>query len=40
MTDVEPVAAAQPVMPAWEYAPAPESKDIVRLQDSYGRVQK
>ena len=36
MTDVEPVAAAQPVMPAWEYAPAPESKDIVRLQDRYG----
>ena len=36
MTDVEPVAAAQPVMPAWEYAPARESKDIVRLQDRYG----
>src|SRR5438034_10063924 len=36
MTDLEPVAAAQPVMPAWEYAPAPESKDIVRLQDRCG----
>src|SRR3989442_15634226 len=36
MTDLEPVAAAQPVVPAWEYAPAPESKDIVRLQDRYG----
>src|SRR6266576_3991900 len=36
MTDLEPVAPAQPVMPAWEYAPAPESKDIVRLQDRYG----
>jgi aldehyde dehydrogenase (NAD+) len=35
MTDLEPVPA-QPVMPAWEYAPAPESKDIVRLQDRYG----
>jgi aldehyde dehydrogenase (NAD+) len=35
MTDLEPVAPAQPVMPAWEYAPAPESKDIVRLQDRY-----
>jgi aldehyde dehydrogenase (NAD+) len=36
MTDLEPVAPAQPVMPAWEYAPAPESKDIVRLQERYG----
>ena len=36
MTDLEPVVPAQPVMPAWEYAPAPESKDIVRLQDRYG----
>jgi hypothetical protein len=34
MTYLEPVPA-QPVMPAWEYAPAPESKDIVRLQDRY-----
>ncbi len=25
-----------PAMPAWEYAPAPESKDIVRLHDRYG----
>jgi aldehyde dehydrogenase (NAD+) len=36
MTDLEPVAPAQPVMPTWEYSPAPESKDIVRLQDRYG----
>jgi aldehyde dehydrogenase (NAD+) len=36
MTDLEPVAPAQPVMLGWEYAPAPESKDIVRLQDRYG----
>src|SRR5438552_16196214 len=36
MSDLEPAAAAQPLMPAWEYAPAPESKDIVRLQDRYG----
>jgi aldehyde dehydrogenase (NAD+) len=36
MTDLEPVAPAQPVMPTWEYAAAPESKDIVRLQDRYG----
>ena len=25
-----------PAMPPWEYAPAPEATDIVRLQDSYG----
>jgi aldehyde dehydrogenase (NAD+) len=25
-----------PAMPAWEYAPAPEARDIVRLQDRYG----
>ena len=36
MSDVEPAAAAQPLMPAWEYAPAPESRDIVRLRDRYG----
>jgi aldehyde dehydrogenase (NAD+) len=36
MSDLEHVAAAQPVVPAWEYAPAPESRDIVRLQDRYG----
>src|SRR5947207_4170793 len=36
MSDLEPAAAAQPVMPAWEYEPAPESRDIVRLQDRYG----
>jgi aldehyde dehydrogenase (NAD+) len=35
MSEIEPTAA-QPVMPAWEYAPAPESKDILRLQDRYG----
>jgi len=36
VSDLEPVAPAQPVMPPWEYAPAPESKDVVRLQDRYG----
>ncbi|MBA3738280.1 MAG: aldehyde dehydrogenase family protein [Actinobacteria bacterium] len=25
-----------PAVPAWEYAEAPESKDVVRLQDRYG----
>ena len=36
MSELEPVAPAHPVMPPWEYAPAPESRDIVRLQDRYG----
>src|SRR5437773_8067108 len=36
MSDLEPAAAAQPLMPAWEYAPAPESRDVVRLEDRYG----
>jgi aldehyde dehydrogenase (NAD+) len=27
---------AVPTAPAWEYAPAPESTDIVRLEDRYG----
>src|SRR2546425_10526011 len=36
MSDLDPATAAQPLMPAWEYAPAPESRDIVRLQDRYG----
>jgi aldehyde dehydrogenase (NAD+) len=29
-------APAVPTVPAWEYADAPESKDVVRLQDRYG----
>jgi aldehyde dehydrogenase (NAD+) len=40
MPDIErqpaPPAPAEPVRPAWEYAPAPESTDIVRVQDTYG----
>src|SRR6266704_3736053 len=36
MSALEPAASAHPVTPAWEYAPAPESRDIVRLQDRYG----
>jgi aldehyde dehydrogenase (NAD+) len=32
----EPTVPAQPVMPAWEYAPAPEATDIVSLRDTYG----
>jgi aldehyde dehydrogenase (NAD+) len=39
MNEIEPAVPAQPVhaaQPAWEYAPAPESTDIVRLEDRYG----
>jgi aldehyde dehydrogenase (NAD+) len=32
-TDIEPRASAQP---AWEYAPAPEARDVVTLRDRYG----
>jgi aldehyde dehydrogenase (NAD+) len=36
MSEIEPAVRAQPVMPAWEYAPAPEATDIVRIRDRYG----
>jgi aldehyde dehydrogenase (NAD+) len=36
MSDIERATPASPVIPAWGYAPAPESRDIVRLQDRYG----
>ncbi len=36
MSEIEQAAAAQPVVPAWEYAPAPEATDIVKLKDTYG----
>jgi len=36
MTDIEQAAPAEPVLPAWEYAPAPESTEIVRLRETYG----
>jgi aldehyde dehydrogenase (NAD+) len=37
MTDIERAAATTLTpRPSWDYAPAPESTDIVRLQDSYG----
>jgi aldehyde dehydrogenase (NAD+) len=36
MSDIERAAPAHPVKLAWEYAPAPESRDIVKLQDRYG----
>ena len=36
MSELERAAEAATVAPAWDYAPAPESKDIVRFQDRYG----
>jgi aldehyde dehydrogenase (NAD+) len=30
------IVPAEPVAPAWEYAPAPESTDVVRLRERYG----
>jgi aldehyde dehydrogenase (NAD+) len=38
MAEPDPTAVvpAAPVAPAWEYAPAPESTDIVQLRDTYG----
>ncbi|HEX6844391.1 MAG TPA: aldehyde dehydrogenase family protein [Actinomycetota bacterium] len=35
MSEIEAVPA-QPVPAAWEYAPAPESTDVVKLRDRYG----
>ena len=36
MTELDTTPEGTPAVPAWEYADAPESKDIVRLQDRYG----
>jgi aldehyde dehydrogenase (NAD+) len=36
MTELDTTREGTPAVPAWEYADAPESKDIVRLQDRYG----
>ena len=36
MSELERAAEAATVARAWDYAPAPESKDIVRFQDRYG----
>src|SRR5688572_31462302 len=36
MTELETTQERTPAVPAWEYADAPESKNIVRLQDRYG----
>jgi aldehyde dehydrogenase (NAD+) len=36
MTDLETTPERAPAVPEWGYAEAPESKEIVRLQDRYG----
>jgi len=36
MTDVARKESRSPVPAAWDYAPAPESRDIVHLEDRYG----
>jgi hypothetical protein len=36
MTDLQKRGDRSPVPTDWTYAPAPESTDIVRLQERYG----
>jgi aldehyde dehydrogenase (NAD+) len=36
LTDVEKRDVSVPAAPGWEYAPAPEARDIVSLQERYG----
>src|SRR5919204_1592610 len=36
MSDLERKQAAAPVPAEWTYAPAPEARDIVRLEERYG----
>ncbi|HKI93424.1 MAG TPA: aldehyde dehydrogenase family protein, partial [Gaiellaceae bacterium] len=36
MADLDPRGDGTPVPAGWTYAPAPESRDVVRLQDVYG----
>jgi aldehyde dehydrogenase (NAD+) len=36
MADLEQSPSALPAVPDWEYAPAPEARDIVSLQERYG----
>ncbi len=36
MTELEKRRSAAPVPSGWEYAPAPESRDIVRIEERYG----
>ncbi len=36
MTELERKRSAAPVPSAWDYAPAPEARDIVRIEERYG----
>ena len=36
MTELEPKQASVPVPSGWDYAPAPESRDIVHIEERYG----
>ena len=36
MADLEQPPSARPAVPDWEYAPAPEARDIVRFKERYG----
>jgi aldehyde dehydrogenase (NAD+) len=36
MTEIEPRKSAAPAPTSWEYAPAPESRDVVTLRERYG----
>jgi aldehyde dehydrogenase (NAD+) len=36
MTELDTTPEQTPAVPAWEYTEAPESKDVVRLQERYG----
>ena len=36
MTEIEPRKSATPAPTSWDYAPAPESRDVVTLRERYG----
>jgi aldehyde dehydrogenase (NAD+) len=36
LTEIQPRKSATPAPTIWDYAPAPESRDIVSLRESYG----
>ena len=40
MSELEQRPERSPIPSAWEYATAPESREIVRLEDRYGRAPK
>jgi len=36
MAEIERRKSAVPAPTSWDYAPAPESRDVVQLRESYG----